>query len=280
MLVEIDTGIRLDVSVTGDASSEPLLFACGAVQSYPLWDPLVEVLARRYRVICYNHRGIGASERGDDRISIASLADDAASLLKALQIRRAHVCGHSMGTAVAQQLAIAHPDKVGSLVLLNTLAHTDGYADAILTALKYPFVARDLDAVISVIGLAYSPEFLNSPELYAVYKEGMASNPPTEDEFRTSIEQFDACSLHDARDRLGNITAPTLIVGGEQDVITTPSHGRAVAELMPGARLEILTGPGSSHSVAFERFPEVVSLILDFLAEHPVPAVGDHRPAG
>jgi pimeloyl-ACP methyl ester carboxylesterase len=82
------------------------------------------------------------------------------------------------------------------------------------------------------------------------------------------VEQWDADLAHDTLDRLGDITAPTLVIAGEQDLLTPPWHGRQVAESIPGAKLHMFTGPGSSHALGVERAEEFLPLVQDFLAEH------------
>ena len=95
MLVEIATGVQLDVALSGDESADPLLMVCATSLSYRSWGPLAEALAESFRLIRYDHRGIGSSERGHGSIWMASLAADAAALLDALQVQRAHVLGWS-----------------------------------------------------------------------------------------------------------------------------------------------------------------------------------------
>jgi pimeloyl-ACP methyl ester carboxylesterase len=132
-LVRVATGVRLNVSQTG--TGEPLLLIMGTSGSLGLWEPLVAPFAARHRVIAFDNRGLGQSERGAERITMASLAVDAVALLDALEIERAHVLGWSLGSAVAQELALAHPNRLGGLVLYATWGRLDGYMRAILTAL-------------------------------------------------------------------------------------------------------------------------------------------------
>ncbi|MEV0804247.1 alpha/beta fold hydrolase [Kribbella sp. NPDC050281] len=90
-----------------------------------------------YRVICYDHRGIGASTRGSGNISMSTLAADAASLLDALGVGRFHVLGWSLGSCVAQEVAIAYPELMTSLVLASTWHRADGYQRALYTSFRH-----------------------------------------------------------------------------------------------------------------------------------------------
>ena len=161
-LVPVATGVRLNVSQTG--TGEPLLLIMGTSGSLGFWEPLVAPFAEHHRVIAYDSRGLGESERGKERITMATLAADAAALLDALEIERAHVLGWSLGSAVAQELALAHPDRVGGLVLYATWCRGDGYMRAMLSAVRHPWETGDMESALTTLGLAFSPEFLNSPE--------------------------------------------------------------------------------------------------------------------
>jgi pimeloyl-ACP methyl ester carboxylesterase len=270
MLVEVkDT--RLDVVESGDRSNPSLLLICGTTQHYMLWGALGAGLAEHYHVISYNHRGIGDSERGGGAISMAGMAEDAAAVLDAVGVDRAHVLGWSLGSAVAQELALAHPEKVASLVLWGTWPKLDGFQTSGLAALAHPWRTGDVPTALAALGLAFSPELLNSPDFPAVMEQMLPLFPQTEAEVRTVVEQWDADMAHDTADRLPGLTVPTLVIGGEQDLLTPPWQCRAVAELIPDAQLRIFTGPGSSHVLGLERTEEFLAEVLPFLAAQPVP---------
>jgi pimeloyl-ACP methyl ester carboxylesterase len=202
---------------------------------------------------------------------VASLAADALGLLDALGVERTHVLGYSLGSAMAQELALAAPERVNSLVLYCTWARTDGFQRALMTGLAYPWKAGDLPAALGALGVAFSPQLLDNPEFGVLIEQLLPLFPSTEAQMRTTAEQWDADLAHDTLDRLGTITAPTLVIAGEQDLLTPPWHGKQVAAAIPGARLEMFTGPGSSHALGTERAGEFVPLVADFLAAHPLP---------
>ena len=87
---------------------------------------------------------------------------------------------------------------------------------------------------------------------------------------QVTVEQWDADLAHDSLDRLGDITAPTLVVVGEQDLLTPPWQARAVAEAVPGARFELVTGPGSSHALHIERLDDLLRIVNGFLEDQKV----------
>lgn len=268
--VAISGGTRLRVTEAGQGES--LVLVCGTSQSYPSWAPLLPALTAHYRVISYDHRGIGDSERGEGPISMASLADDLAALFGELGIDRAHVLGWSLGSTVAQELALRHPERVGTLVLASTWGQTDAFQASVFTALSHPWRTGHRDAGLAALGIAYSPELLNSPDFLPLMQQLAPLFPSTPAQMATVAEQWDADLAHDALDRLEQITAPTLVFAGEQDLLAPPSQGRAVADRIPGARFELLTGAGSSHAGLFERSQEFTDLVLDFLGKNPINA--------
>jgi pimeloyl-ACP methyl ester carboxylesterase len=201
---------------------------------------------------------------------MSSLAEDAAALLDALQIERAHVLGWSLGSAVAQELALAHPDRVGGLILYATWGRGDGYMRAMLTAIRHPWETGDMEAAFTSLGLCFSPQLLQSPEFEPLVEQLLPLFPQTETQIRTTCEQWQADEEHDTLDRLAGIGAPTLVIAGEQDVLTPPWAGQEVAERIPGARYELLAGPGSSHVLMMERAEDFIALVLGFVQEHPL----------
>ena len=207
-LVPVATGVRLNVSQTG--TGEPLLLIMGTSGSLGFWEPLVAPFAEHCRVIAYDCRGLGRSERGEERMTMASMAADAAALLDALEIERAHVLGWSLGSAVAQELALARPDRVGGLVLYATWGRCDGYLRALLSAVRHPWETGDMEAALNTLGLCFSPELLNSPEFEPMVEEMLPLFPQTETQIRTTCEQWQCDEEHDTLDRLAGIGAPRL----------------------------------------------------------------------
>ena len=264
--IAVGTGVTLNYEISGEG--DPLLLVMGTSGSIPLWGELVERLSQRYQVIAFDNRGLGGSERGEGAISVASLAEDASALLTALDIPRVHALGWSLGSAIVQELALAHPEQVATAVLYATWGRCDGFQRALLAALRHPYATRDLDVALAATGLAFSPQLLDNPDLGAMIEAMLPAFPQDEDQMQVTVEQWDADLAHDTLDRLGGITAPTLVVVGEQDLLTPPWQAKAVADAIPGARFELLTGPGSSHCLHMERTEEVLTTVTGFLDQH------------
>lgn len=260
----------ITVAVQEFGEGEPLLIINGTSQSLGFWTETALVWANRFRVITYDLRGMGGSERGSGALSVASLAADAQGLLETLDIERAHVLGYSLGSAIAQELALAAPNRVASLVLYCTWGRTDGFQRAMMIGLAHPWRTGDVEAALGALGVAFSPQLLDNPEFGVLIEQLLPLFPSTEQQIRTCAEQWDADLAHDTLDRLSEITTPTLVIAGEQDLLTPPWHGRQVADAIPGARHHLFTGPGSSHALGVERAEEFVPMVLEFLGEHPM----------
>jgi pimeloyl-ACP methyl ester carboxylesterase len=180
------------------------------------------------------------------------------------------VVGWSLGSAVAQELALKNPERVASLVLCATWANSDAFQRAMLTALAHPWRTRHRDVALAALGVAYSREFLASDAFGPTMAALEPLFPATEEQMATVVEQWDADLAHDTLARLGRVTAPTLVVAGEQDLLTPPDRGRAVADEIPGARFELFGGPGSSHALLMERPDEFTDLVVEFLSTVPL----------
>jgi pimeloyl-ACP methyl ester carboxylesterase len=262
----VRTGVTLNYEISGDG--DPLVIVMGTSGAIGLWGEALPRLAEHHRVIAFDNRGLGGSDRGDGPISVASMAEDTSALLDALEIPRAHVMGWSLGSAVAQELALAHPDQVASAVMYATWARCDGFQRAVLSSLRLPYVVRDMESVFATAGLAFSPQALDNPDLGVMLEALLPAFPQNEAQMQVTVEQWDADLVHDTADRLGGVTAPTIVIVGEQDLLTPPWQAKAVADAIPGARYELVTGPGSSHCMHLERPDDVVKIISGFLGEH------------
>ena len=264
------TGVTLNYEVSGEG--DPLLLIMGTSGSMLLWGELIPRLAEQYQVIAFDNRGLGGSDRGEGAITVASMAEDTSALLEALDVRQAHVMGWSLGSAVLQELALTHPEQVASAVMYATWGRCDGFQRSVLSALRLPYAVRDMEAAMASAGLAFSPQLLDHPDFAQMLEPLLPAFPQNEDQMQVTTEQWDADLAHDTLDRLCDITAPTLVVVGEQDLLTPPWQARAVAEAIPGAHFELVTGPGSSHGLHIERPDDLFRIANSFLEVQKVQA--------
>jgi pimeloyl-ACP methyl ester carboxylesterase len=250
----------VDLWVEERGSGPAVLLLAGLGDPAEVWRPQLDGLASGYRVIGPDNRGVGRTPMPAEGVSISAMAEDAARVLRDRGIERAHVAGFSMGGLVAQELALAHPDAVSSLVLLSSYARTDA------------LLHRTISSWIWLAQVADDPrEFLRSFSTWLfsrrAHEGGFADawvQAGLDDPHPMSTEDFcaaaRACLEHDALDRLGAITAPTLVVAGEDDLVTPPRFARELAGRIRGARLALL--PAYAHQ-SFMEVPDRINDVLD-----------------
>jgi 3-oxoadipate enol-lactonase len=264
-------GVDLYYEVQG--SGEPVLLIMGFTAHSMLWMMQVPALAQRFQVITFDNRGAGRSAVPPGPYTTRQMADDAAALLDHLGIARAHVVGWSMGGMIAQELALAYPQKVNRLVLLASLARAEQYADAWLRYMEQAAQlvgAGSLDRAgfaLNTMPWLYTASFMTRPEMVAMALQQTLADPYPATPAGVAA-QAEACRRHlfgDALDRLKGITAPTLVLVGAEDILTPPAYSRAMAERIPGARLQVLERGG--HGMPIEYPQEVNAALLAFLSE-------------
>jgi pimeloyl-ACP methyl ester carboxylesterase len=176
--------------------------------------------------------------------------------------------GWSLGSAVAQELALAHPEQVASAIMYATWGRCDGFQRSVLASLRLPYVHRDMDMALATAGLAFSPQLLDHPDFEKMLEPMLPAFPQNDEQMQVTVEQWDADLVHDTLERLGGITAPTLVIVGEQDLLTPPWQAKAVADAIPQARFELVTGPGASHGLHIERPDDLVRIVTGFLNDN------------
>jgi pimeloyl-ACP methyl ester carboxylesterase len=247
----------------------PLVLVMGIGYDATLWGlHQVPTLSRHYRVIAFDNRDAGRSSRAAGAYTIADMADDVAGLLDALDIERAHVLGISMGGMIAQEFAIRHPDRLDRLILTGTgAANARAKFDPILT---WDFVKSKDEEGMSFaaqqFSWLFSDGFLRNHDAVDQTLQMLSANEHPLDA-AAFHRQASAYIQHDTLDRLGQISAPTLVVAGERDRLTPPWICREVAAGIPDARFRLVDGPGSSHVLPLERPEEFNELVHTFLGE-------------
>jgi pimeloyl-ACP methyl ester carboxylesterase len=237
-----------------------VLLIAGLSDPAEAWTFQLDGLADRYRLTAFDNRGAGRSPLPPEGFTVADMADDAAALLRALGIERAHVAGFSGGSVTAQELALRHPELVRSLILVSTWGRSDAYLGALTGAWTWlPAVAPSERAMLEAFFVwIYTPRAHNDGTVGQIIDEALAfPHPQSPEAFR---RQLDAWAAHDALDRLHRITASTLVIAGELDIATPPRFGRAVAERIPGAELVVLAG--EAHQ-PFQESPEAFNTLVD-----------------
>jgi pimeloyl-ACP methyl ester carboxylesterase len=228
------------------------------------WVAQVERFQDRHRCITVDLRGSGASTGSDRAFTVGDLAVDVAAICDHLGIETATAVGLSLGSAVAQELALLRPDLVDRLVLLATWSssarehHIRRHFESRLYALEY----GPLDVYAQFAFWMSSPSLYDhEPELQAQVEAQLRSHMSTN--AAGTAQHFRADLSHETRDRLSSISCPCLVVHGDEDLITLPWYNRTVADLIPGAELAVL--PHAGHLAWLERPEELGKLIEGFL---------------
>ena len=268
--VELSTGVGIYYETLG--AGEPVLLVMGTGADHSLWNDTAKAYAQRFQVITYDNRGTGRSDhpRDPDQYTMRLLAEDAAGLLDALKIDSAHVSGLSLGSAVAQELAINHPGKVRSLQLHCTWGRTDAWLARLFEGMRYPLDHDDMAMFVRIAFMwVMSPARLNDrpAEVAEIERAYLEENPypPSKEGL---IGHLHADLTHDALDRVDQIHAPTLITSGEMDWQVPTRYGRDVQKRIPGSALHVFAGPYSSHMAFAEMADEFNRVTLDFLGKH------------
>lgn len=263
--VTVPDGTRLYYEDEG--AGEPLLLVAGQRQDHSFWDGVRDDFADRYRVIVYDHRGTGQSDKpGAPPYSTRGFARDAVALLDQLGVARAHAYGHSMGGRIGQWLGIEHGDRLGALVLGATTpggAHgvpRSAEADALWT--QPP--AGPQAALRALGALFWSPAWV---EAHPDAAKRVLQAPPLPDYAR--LLHYRASEGHDAWDLLPTIRTPTLVIHGGEDRLNPTANAFLLAERIPGAELYLIEG--GRHFYPHEFREEAGRAVHEFLARHPLP---------
>ena len=266
---------ELDLYYEERGSGDPLLLIMGFATDSMGWLLQVPEFSQHYRTIAFDNRGVGRSSKPAGPYSISGMADDAAGLLDALAIERAHVLGISMGGMIAQELALRHPQRVRGLVLGCTYPEPDAEVlaqGAALTQQLGGAVGADgqlqmaaLDPMMffqTILPLVFTPEFIQTqlPRLMELLGGAMQWGFSVD----AIMAQAGATKAHHTTDRLSQIKAPTLVLTGDADRLIPSSNSDILARAIPGAKL--LKIPGGSHAFNFET-PDLFNReVLSFLA--------------
>jgi 3-oxoadipate enol-lactonase len=246
---------RIHFEVAGPEEAPPLLLIMGMSFSSRAWGSLPERLARDFRVVVFDNRGTGRSSLHRRPYRIRHLAGDAAAVLDAAGVDRAHVFGISMGGMVGLELALHHADRVRSLALGATCA---GW----LRSRK--MAPRTLGRMVaaSLLGrraemlppLFVSPEALaRDPEGFARWHAGVERSGPW-----TSLLQTLAIVLHSTERQLSRLEVPTLVLTGDRDLLIPPENSRRLARLL---RAELVVLSGAGHCFPVERPDETLAAL-------------------
>lgn len=249
----------VDVWFEQEGDGDDVLFISGLADEGACWVDQVAGLQQRYRLTTFDNRGVGRSSTPDGPFHITDFAADTIALMDAVGLERPHVVGSSMGGAIAQELALAHPDRVRSLVLNGTWCRGDRFLHEIFRNWMWSAQKADSirDFLVTVNLWCFSPRIWNDGTMDGWIDAAEASP------YAQSVDAFcrssEALIQHDTADRIAAISAPTLVTVGELDLCLPARYAEAIAERIPGARVVVV--PAVGHQ-PFQEVPDDYNRLL------------------
>jgi len=242
----------------------PLVMILGAVQNIFWWHPnLINKLSEKFKVILFDNRGAGRTDKPRIDYSIKLFVEDTVGLMDALKIEKAHVFGHSMGGYIAQELVLNYPEKVGKLILCSTSCggskEVIGDQGSLITRQWNQYKIFEL--INSIMEIFFTKEFIqnNPKEVKEIYQK-IVKNPIPIHAFRRQLEADHGLN---SWVKLKGIKSPTLILHGKEDRDTPPQNADILADIIPGSKKIIFED--SSHGPHLDNVEKLTQVMLDFL---------------
>jgi len=260
-----------DLHIEVHGTGRPLLLLAGLAMDVTLWYDLVPGLARNFQVIIHDPRGSGRTKADFENLSTSVMADDALAVMDRLGIERAHVLGFSLGGMTAQVLAAKHPERIDRLVLASSAASMGTAGMLAMRLVVKLFASRHC---MAHSGAAMLPWLLGERGL----KQERVVDSLSRRKYVPSLAGFsaqcEALGAHDGQHLLSHITAPTLCISGDQDVLIPPVRTRAMAKSLPDARFDDL--PDCGHMCYLEAPDLFLRRVVNFLDAAPCSVLKVH----
>jgi 3-oxoadipate enol-lactonase len=256
--------IELNYLLEGDGE-ETIVLVNGLADDHQTWVLQMEdFLAEGYRVLRFDNRGIGATSKPAGPYSSRMLADDAKALVDLLGITDFHLMGVSMGGMIAQEYALAYPADLRSVTFACTYAAPGPFCSRMFSmwadmvpVLGVPFVMRDVTL------WAFTLPFFE--QRIAELEEFETAMRYMDQPVHAYLAQLAVIQAHDTTSRLGEITTPSLVLAGEEDILIPVALSRRVHEGIPGSEWATTKG---GHGCIWEHPAEFNRTYLDFVARH------------
>ena len=252
--------MRLTHRLQGAEDAPVLVLSSSLGTTQGLWDRQLPELAQRFRVLTYDHPGHGSSDLPEQPCTVEGLAHGLLGLLDELELDRVSVCGTSIGAMVGMSLALAAPARVDRLVLACTSAYL-GPPEPWEERARV-VRARGLEAIADAVVARWFTSALadTEPETVARFRAMLTASPP-----EGYARCCEALAAWDARQRLAEIAAPTLVVAGVDDLATPLEHAELVVSRIPGARLRVLEQ--AAHLANVEQAEAFTGALLEQLGQ-------------
>ncbi len=255
-------GLRMHYRIVGQGP--PLVLIMGLSGDLSWWDLLAPELEEDFRLLLFDNRGAGLTDKPEERYTIPLFASDTVGLMAALGISKAHIFGVSMGGMIAQELVLRYPDRVDRLVLGCTHAGASAFTMPSAEAVRTMTLTRgkSLEEIAQQnTTLLFGPAFRQKhPDLMETMIQRTVQNPTPRKPF---TQQFWAALGHDCYDRLPEIRKPTLILTGDADALIPPENAETLQARIPGSKRVVLRGAG--HVFFIENPAETAKALKEHL---------------
>ncbi len=243
---------------------EPVVLISGYTCDSQFYIPLVELLKLHFQVLIFDNRAIGQTKDNGKKLSVEIMAQDVIDLCDSLKLKKPHIIGQSMGGTIAQTIAANYPEKINKLALLAT---TSKWRKAMLQGLGSILALGKAGCCFDLIFQASLPwifgeKFLSSPQNIEDLKKSLLSNPYMQT-LADQSRQYHILETFDGRSALAKIKSETLIVYGDEDLLSLPSDSHYMAEHIKNSKIKAI---GCAHDIPHEATQELSETLLDFLA--------------
>ena len=243
---------------------EPILAVQGLGSDIASWIPQIQAWSAENRLVLFENRDVGRSSRAEGPYTIRDMAQDTLALADHLELETFHLVGMSLGGTIAQEVALAAPERVNTLTLIVSYAWSGnwGRTRSRIWGEAVKHTSRE-DHADNLMLMAFSQAFFEDEERLGYVRQAILDNPhPQEPE--AFARQLEAGSTHEARDRLPGLSLPVHVIGGEFDGMVPVWKSRELADLIPGAKLTIIER--APHAMNIEHAEEMNSAVLGFLS--------------
>ena len=260
--VHVADGTRIHYEVTGRPGATPILMIQGLGASKNAWNLQRIAMATRFRSISLDNRGAGRSDKPTQPFTLEQMADDAIAVLDAAGVETAHVVGASMGGVISQIFAVKYPHRVRSLTLVCTACRNHPWRQELLqtwvhTAEQKGMIEVGKEAAQWVM----SPRSFRRLVPAFTWMGPLAALRPR----HSFVSQIQAIldTREDLVDELSSITAPTMVIVGNQDILTPRGDSEEIAERIPNAELVVISG--AAHGLMMEHSTTFNKILIEFL---------------
>lgn len=267
-------GTRIHYEVTGKPGATPVLMIQGLGASKNAWNLQRIAMATRFRIISFDNRGAGRSDKPTEPFTLEQMAEDAIAVLDAAGIETAHVVGASMGGVISQIVAVKHAHRVRSLTLVCTACRNHPWRQELLqswakTAEEKGMIEVGKEAAQWVM----SPRSFRRLVPAFTWMGPLAALRPR----HSFVSQIDAIlnTREDLVDQLSTITAPTMVIVGNQDILTPRGDSEEIAERIPNAELVVISG--AAHGLMMEHSSTFNKILIEFLQRTELARVAEQQ---